>query len=319
MYRNIMVPIDGSSFSREAVVQGLRVASSSGATLRLVRVGTAPALLGMPDGSDVENAHLKHSRSAELSELYAIAAECRSTSTANVTASLQRGPVFDALMGYAKRQRVDLIVMRSRARHGLARAWFGSVADGLIRRSGIPVLVVRQPSIATALESGFRFRRILIPLDGSALAEQALAPAAALARIDGASILLLNVLAPTVERDQGELESVVGPAGADHVADMNRYLKSVMGSNILRGIRVSSRVLVSDDIAATILSNAFSDETDLIAIATRGRGAISRAASGSVADKVMREAIVSVLVLRPELPAVESGTSEDTELVTATM
>lgn len=318
MYRNIMVPIDGSSFSREAVVQGLRVASNSGATLRLVRVGTMSVSPGGPDGFANEHIRLQKLCSAELTELYSIAAECRSGSTVNVTASLQRGPVLDALIGYAKRHGVELIVMRSHARRGLARVWFGSVADSLIRESGIPVLVVRQPSIATALASGFKFQRILVPLDGSALAEEALASAAALARIDGATVSLLSVVTSSGRRDPRELESTIGPARANHVADMKRYLDSVKETKILRGIPVFRRVVVADDVAGTILSTAFSVEADLIAIATRGRGAIARAASGSVSDQVMREATVSVLVVHPEVRAVQPEETEDAELMHAT-
>jgi len=317
MYRNIMVPVDGSSFSREAVIQGLRIASNSGATLRLVRVGTVPVFIGGAEGVEVENARLKQAHAAELSDLYSLAAECRSGSTVNVTASLQAGPVPDALIGYAKRNHVELIVMRSHARRGLARVWFGSVADKLIRESGIPVLVVRQPSIATAIRSGFRFQRVLVPLDGSARAEQALASAAALARIDGASISLLTVVTPNSGRKAGELESTIGPAGADHVAGLKRYLDSVAASQILRGIPVSSRVVIANDAAEAILSTAFAGDADLIAIAARGRGAITRAASGSVSDRVMREAVVSVLVVHPEVRAAQPTRTSDAELAPA--
>src|SRR5829696_6392189 len=109
MYRNVLVPVDGSSFSREAVVQGLRIASQSGATLRLVRIGTPSMLSGGPDTVAMESSSLRELHTAELADLYAIAAECRAHSTVNVTASLQQGPVVDSLIGYAKRYRVDLI------------------------------------------------------------------------------------------------------------------------------------------------------------------------------------------------------------------
>lgn len=299
MYRNVMVPVDGSSFSREAVLQGLRIASQSGATLRLVRVGSAPLLAGGPDGFAVESESLRQIHSAELADLYSIAAECRAHSTVNVTASLQYGPVVDALIGYARRQRVDLIVMRSHTRRGLARAWFGSIADGLIRESGIPVLVVRPPSVATGLENGFHFRRILIPLDGSSLAEQSLAGAVALARIDGAQLTLLRVVPSTRARERGVLESSIGPAKAKDVADAQRYLNSVLTGTLDRSIVVTRRIVVADDVSAAILRHAESDEADLIAISTRGRGAIKRVTSGSVADRILREAQVSAMVLHP--------------------
>jgi len=301
MYRNIMVPVDGSPFSREAVLHGLRLASQSGAILRLVRVGTSSTITGGPDGFAAENERLREIHSTELAELYSIAAECRAHSTVNVTASLQYGPVIDTLIGYARRQKVDLIIMRSHARKGFARAWFGSVADGLIRESGIPVLVVKAPSVATALESGFVVKRIIVPLDGSLLAEQSIEPAVSLARINGATITLLKVVTPMKRRLEGELESAIGPASASEVANAQRYLETCLGHELERSVKVTRRVIVAEDAASTILSAADSMEADLVAIATRGRGAIARAASGSVADRILRESPVSTMVIHPVL------------------
>ena len=300
MYRNVMVPVDGSPFSREAVLQGLRIASQSGATLRLVRVGSSPVLTGGPDSYPVENEALRKLQASELADLYSIAAECRAHSTVTVTASLQHGPVVDSLIGYAKRQNVDLIVMRSHARKGLARAWFGSVADALIRESGIPVLVVKGTSVATALESGFQFNRILVPLDGSLLAEQSIEPAVSLARIYGASITLLMVVPPSM-RAVGELASSMGDASAKDVSRAKRYLDSCLTPALDRSINVSRKVVISRDVPGAILAAADNTEADLIAIATHGRGAITRARVGSVADRVVREASVSTMVLHPML------------------
>lgn len=311
MYRNVMVPVDGSSFSREAVLQGLRIASQSGATLRLVRVGSAPMLAGGPDSFAIQSDTIKQVHSSELADLYSIAAECRAHSTVNVTASLQYGPVIDALIGYAHRQRVDLIVMRSHTRKGFARVWFGSVADGLIRESGIPVLVVRPPSVATALENGFHFKRLLVPLDGSELAEQSLESAVALARIDAAQLTLLRVVPPTKHHEWGGLESSIGPAKAQDVVEAQRYLKSLLSSPLDRSIVVTRRVVVSDDVPGAILRFAETDEVDVIAIATRGRGAIARATSGSVADSVMRGAPVSTMVLHPVLRVAPASRLDD--------
>lgn len=308
MYRNVMVPVDGSSFSREAVLQGLRIALQTGATLRLVRVAVTPVFLGSPDSVVMESESLRNMHSAELSDLYAIAAECRAHSTVIVTASLERGPVLDALIGYAKRHQVDLIVMRSHARRGLARAWFGSVADGLIRESGIPVLVVRPPSVATGLENGFHFNRILVPLDGSPLAEQALTPAVALSRMQGASITLLRVVTPWKQREPGDLESPIGPASAHDVAEAQLYLDSLLTS----AMHVTRRVVISNDVPSTILQMADIDEADLIAIATRGRGALKRATAGSVSDVIMREAVTSTLIVHPQQSAMSQSVARRT-------
>ena len=306
MYRNVMVPVDGSPFSREAVLHGLRIASRSGATLHLVRVAVSPAFLATPEALPLDARSMHDLNSSELSSLYAIAAECRAHSTVDVKASLERGPVVDALTGYAKRKGIDLIVMRSHARRGLARAWFGSVADGLIRESGIAVMVVRQPSVASGLETGFQLRRILVPLDGSALAEKALQPAVDMARMDGASITLLRIVTSWKEREPGAIESSLGPASANAVSEAQRYLDSLLSAPEDRSLRVTRRVVISTDVPSTILSMAEGNEVDVIALATRGQGAFKRAANGSVSDVLLRSSVVSTLVVHPlELPVVE--------------
>lgn len=307
MYRNVMVPVDGSSFSREAVLQGLRIASRSGATLRLVRVATTSVVVGAVEGFSVENMASRTADSAALADLYSIATDCRAHSTVNVTASLEHGPVVDSLIGYAKRYDVDLIVMRSHARKGLARAWFGSVADCLIRTSGIPVMVVRQPTLATGLENGFQLKRILVPLDGSPLAEESLSAAAKAAKVDGASLTLLRVVAPSIHRAPGDLESDIGHASALEVGEARHYLASLFTSRADRFVGINRRVVVSDDVAGAILRVSESEEADLIAIATRGRGSLARATNGSVSDRVMREAEICTLVVHPTAQPVDFG------------
>src|SRR5947209_14821738 len=114
MYKNIMVPTDGSGFDREAILVALRVAERCEAKLRLVRVLTTGAFFGMAGSAEaavVPVDALRSEQDAALSELYALAAECRGTSSADITVDLELGPVTDALAGYAKRNEIDLIVI----------------------------------------------------------------------------------------------------------------------------------------------------------------------------------------------------------------
>lgn len=301
MFRNVMVPVDGTSFSREAVLQGLRLASLYGATLRLVRVASTRSMSAGTEAIGTDSATSLHA--AELADLYSIAAECRAHSTINVTASLERGPIIDALCGYARRNGVDLIVMRSHGRSGVARIWFGSVADSLIRETGVPVLVVGPPSVGTAIERGFSHRKILVPLDGSVLAEQALPPAVSLARIEGAIIFLTMVVAPRAGGSDGGLLSAIGPAAERDVSAAQSYLDLIV-KHRAGGVKMLTRVVVSSDPSSSILRAAEAEEVDLITMATRGQGMMARSiGGGSVSDQVMRESVTSTLVIHPILRA----------------
>ena len=299
MYRNIMVPVDGSPFSREALLHGVRIAGQCRAKLHLVRVATMPVMLS-PETPSLDSDTWGNHRARELAGMYQIANECRGSSTVTVTTSLLEGPICDALEGYIARHRIDLVVMRSHARHGLARVWFGSVADKLIRNTGVPVLVVRPPSLATGLKNGLRFKRILVPLDGSPLAEKSLHAAIELARLDRAVITLLRVV-PSSRDLPTETRSPRGPASDRAVTQAESYLRSLHPALSEPALEFLPKVVIADDVATAILDTANSHEIDLIVIATHGRGAVARVAAGSVADRLLRESAISTVVIRPQL------------------
>jgi len=306
MYRVIMVPVDGSAFSREAVFQGLRLARKLGAQLHLVRVASARTVSGGPDTLGLESAAWTIERRDLRTQLDRLAAECRSNSHVQVLASVEEGPIADSLRGYALRHGVDLIVMATHARRGMARALFGGVADQLIRETGIPVLVVRPPSLATELVDGPCYKRIIVPLDGSSLAEQSLEPALALAEVEHAQVTLLRVVTPakeTAATEAGTAGASRRPAGID---EAEQYLAKVRMTVAARHVPVHSAVVVADDIPRAIAGFAEASDEDLIAIATHGRGMIARAIAGSVADRVMSEGMLSMLVVHPaDLPVAE--------------
>lgn len=141
-------------------------------------------------------------------------------------------------------------------------------------------------------------KRILVPLDGSAAAESCLDVVADTARGGGASVQLLRVepvpdnLVDSAGRviayaDQ-EMERVEGE-GLD-------YLRSVEPK--LAGVDVGCRVRFGDPLDE-ILREADAFDADLIAMGTAGRGGLSRAVLGSVANQVVRRASAPVLLFRP--------------------
>lgn len=299
MYRVIMVPVDGSAFSREALFQGLRLARKTGAQLRLVRVTSSSIVAGGPDATPVESVALTIERDDVKAQLHRLAAECRLNSQVEVTATVEEGPIADALRGHALRHGVDLIVMSTHARRGMARAFLGGIADQLIRETGIPVLVVRPPSLATELVDGPCYKRIIVPLDGSALAERSLDPALALAEAEHAQVTLLRIVTPPKGWPRPQTSLPAPPLRAPGLDEAERYITKVRMNLAERGFRAHTAVVVADDVARAIIGFAQASDEDLIAIATHGRGGIRRAVLGSVADRVMSEGLLSLLVVHP--------------------
>lgn len=321
MYRNIMVPTDGSGFDREAIRVALRLAERSEAKIRLVRVlaqGSYFGLAAAAEGTSLAADVVRNERDRALSELYALAAECRAMTDAEIGVDLHSGPVAEVLEGYAKRREFDLIVMSSRGRTGLSRLSLGSVTDSLIRHTTIPVLVVKPSPRYLTPRVTEPFRRILVPLDGSALAELVLPRAVELAKLEDAHLVLLRVLSAeaysakaTVAPDPSQLDETLAAA--------EQYLFGVAKRVRANGIPTLTDILISDNVAEAISDYATRQRVSLIAIATHGRGGVTRMLRGSVADALLHSATMSMLVLKPELAKemTDSRSSIRAELISA--
>jgi nucleotide-binding universal stress UspA family protein len=299
MYKMIMCPTDGSGFDREAIRVALRIAERSQAKVRLVRVHCIGAFFGMesgPEAATVSVKVLEQERDRILDELHDLAAECRATSGAEIEVSVEDGPVPDALHAYAKRNKVDLIVMSSHGRGGIARLSLGSVTDSLIRHTTIPVLVVK-PHPSYVNSQPHAFKRIVVSLDGSSVAEQVLPGVVALARVDESELTLLRVVVPRTS-SQKTVANEYTPWWDTEVAAAEAYLFRTADKLREDGLRTRTDVVIGENVAKSIAGYAARESADLLAIATHGRGGMSRALIGSVADALTRTSHTSLLVLR---------------------
>jgi len=302
MYNKIMVPTDGSGFDREAIRVALRIAEKSSAKVWLVRVVSSAKLLGTAapfDGVELSFEALENERNAAQSDLDALAAECMSTSNANIGVDLLDGPIAEILEGYAQRNKFDLIVISSHGRGGMSRLSLGSVTDALIRHTQIPVLVVKSVPSYLNPRASDAFRRIIVPLDGSTLAEQILPRVRLLAKLEQSDVTLLHVLAPQNQFHE-ERADLTPPWWNRHIAVSRAYLARIEARMRREGLPVATEVVVGENVPRAICDYATSQRADLIAIATRGRGGLARMIRGSVADAVTRSSRISMLVFRPE-------------------
>jgi nucleotide-binding universal stress UspA family protein len=207
--------------------------------------------------------------------------------------------------------KVDLIVMSSHARGGVKRITLGSVTDYLIRRTNIPVLVVRPPVSFIGASPQRTISRIIVPLDGSELAEQILPAVAALALRLGSTVSLLHVLTP-ISYSQKEIMQPGLPWWDADIAAADAYLTRAASYLTEEGMVVSKDVVLSDDIATAILDYSARTRADIIALATSGTGGMSRFVFGTVADEVTRKSTTSLLVFHPKVPVEVANTNTHT-------
>lgn len=297
MYRSLMVPLDGSPESEQAVPIARRVALESHAALHFVHVSIPYQLIEVDRLPTVDTDLYALSREQKRSYLQRLAQPLIDNDRLTVTVDVVEGSVVPSLLEHANSIHVDLIVMTTHGRSGWERAWLGSVADALIRLSSVPVVLVRMSESPAQATTG-AFRRILIPTDGSAEAEEVLAPAVTLDPHKQADYLLVHVVESSLLSDMDHVMRSLNqrevPVQRLHEAEV--YLTGVAERLHVSDPQVQTVVLADRHPAHAILGYAREYAVDLIALATHARHGMSRMLLGSVADKVIRGADVPVLV-----------------------
>jgi nucleotide-binding universal stress UspA family protein len=242
-------------------------------------------------------------REEERRLLAGVVERVRGVSGVPLQATLLDGPVADALCQHASSQGIDLVVLTTHGRGALSRFWLGSTADQLVRRLPMPVIAFRPTDGKVNLTEPVSVKRILVPLDGSPLAEEVLEPAVTLGNLLQSTLQLVQVIDPLQRAGQdsaGFPVSGLNPEALEQVKKkVEAYLKQVADRIQGRVQGVGTRVLIGTQAAAAILDLASTD-ADLIALATHGYGGLKRLILGSVADKVLRGASVPVLVYHPQ-------------------
>jgi nucleotide-binding universal stress UspA family protein len=287
MFRSVLLPLDRSSDAEQALPLALSIARRADARLDLVEVHSLYALdsdtAGLLPFEPARDAERKQQEQLYL-DATARCATC--VSPVSITASVLNGSsvlaetVADAILERARTVNADLIIMTTHGRGALGRFGIRSVADEIIRRAGIPVLLLRRGDKSPGMIAEPVLDNILIPLDGSELAEQVLEPAMDLARLMEARCSLLRVV-ESAERAQAET-----------------YLEQIAARMRERGLQVGTHAIVARRAVDVILKEAKAQSCSLIALATHGRGGFKRLLLGSMADKLIRTAASPVLVCR---------------------
>ena len=149
-----------------------------------------------------------------------------------------------------------------------------------------------------------RFRNILVPLDRSELAEEAVSVAGALARRSGGALRLVSVEHPLPALALAS-DALHGASDVEMEAwnQASKYLDSVAG--VIKGVQRGAveTLVLEGPVAPALQGYAATHEIDLVVMTTSGRGGVSRWLTGSTADELLRRATVPVLLLHPsELP-----------------
>jgi nucleotide-binding universal stress UspA family protein len=219
--------------------------------------------------------------------LHEIAADLQKFHNIQAVVEVIRGNPAEEIQTYMQREGIDLLVVSTHGRSGISRWRLGSVADKLIRSTNRQTLVVGPLAGDEEgwLELGGRapFQKILLPVDGSELAEQVFPTVQRFATAFGSEVHVVRVigLAPYASMEASytpELFDSLDEAAKDYVARVAAGIVAPGGvrTQVLMG---SPAVALEDYVEKAGI--------DLVVMTTHGRGGITRTALGSVADRMI--------------------------------
>ncbi len=293
MFESLLVPLDRSKFSEHSLPTAIALACESGATLHLVHVHV-PKVPNQYEGLDLNEYDRKH-KIRDEEYLEGVARRLSGPLGELPSTSVLDGPVPEAIQRFADQSDADLIVITRHGQGGVSRLWNESVTDVLAREINKPILILHPVGREARVSEPTHFDSVLVCLDGSEACETILEPARGLGQL-GAHLTLLHVVGAQPYRlpegqEEGKRDRIRG-----YLQSMARKLEDDCPS-----VRIQVRWACAP--ATAILRAAKELRTDLIALGTEGHGRLHRFQLGSVADEVLRNSPLPVLLRRPPIPA----------------
>ncbi len=293
MYRNILVPLDGSALSEAALPTAIALARGLGAKLVLVRSATEDA--PWRDGSpEAEYSKLQDTKAYLAGVASRLANQGVRVET--VTTDIEPG---DAILLESRLRRADLVVMCTDGRIGPEPWQAGAVAaDDFALLYDVPVLLVR-PTDATA-QKPLKSSAWLVALNGSAFAEAVLPSVSTLAASLGAKLVLMRVVEPQLyDQPVGYDElSASQEAEQEEMAEAEAYLAGVADRLTALGLNVQTQVCLGP-VAEMIVVQAEVANAGLVAMAAHGPTGLPELINGSVPRQVFEQDSRSLLLVRP--------------------
>lgn len=277
----ILVPLDGSGLSEVIVPAAEALARDYKAEVLLLRALSREGL------ADEEVA----AREEAERYLSGMAEAMSARGLPRVSWRLWYGEPDQAIVNAAAREGVGLVTMSTHGRGGLSRLVLGSVAESVVRKAPVPVLLIRGSLVWVRGRVG----KILVPLDGSGRSEAVLPVVERLAGPFDFTVELLHVVEPPPAAALPEISSRLAEMLSLRYAEGEAYLEKVAGPLEARGLRVSPTVREGPAVEV-IQEQARGAAVGLIAMSTHGRSGLGRLLLGSVAERVLRTAEVPVLL-----------------------
>jgi nucleotide-binding universal stress UspA family protein len=295
MYRRILVSLDGSKVAEQVLPYVRYLAKRLKIPVDLLAVVDVVGMTGSIAASQARNLDAFVGENVQHCEAYL--EKIGKTLAGIATSSIvMKGKPEEVVIDKATDHLDTLIAMATHGRSGVDRWLLGSVAEKVLRFTTNPLLLVRASKDGKSEGEKF-IKRVIVPLDGSALAEKVLPHVTALAKeIPFETVLLraynLRQVISTFEDYVPDWDLLEAEAMGEAMSYLDGKARELKGQGL---VEVSTRA--SEKEPAQEIVDLAAEPDSLIAMCTHGRSGLRRWVLGSVAEKVVRHSNSPVLVI----------------------
>ena len=285
MYKKILVPLDGSKLAEQVIPYARLLANACGAAVTLLRVSGPDVQL--PFSSKQATSDYLNYTAASLQPLPVDSVE-------------KIGNPAEVIVDVAKDDADCLIAMATHGVTGPGRWFLGSIASKVVQSAANPLLLIRAGGNANSSEP-IALKRVIVPLDGSGLAETVLPHVVTLASKLKLEVQLVSAYTmpfSTYVVAGGVIEPGSAQIRKELHEQSGKYLDGKVAELRATGLHAVSAVVVEGDAANEIIGLATTSAQTMIAMSTHGRSGIGRWVLGSVAEKVVQHSHAPVLLIR---------------------
>lgn len=304
MYHRILVPLDGSNLSEQILPYARLLAKGLECPIELIRV-MEPVPTSLDDSAHGVYPHrVAESLKSHVEDYLESKASPLKEEGLQISLAVHEGSPAELIIDESEKDPDTLIVMSTHGRSGITRWVMGSVANKVLQGTHSPLLMVRSnPQADEAKE--VELQTIIVPLDRSARAEQALPHAASLAKGLGLKVVLLWVF-PLIEGHYTDIGLEATTYGVPMQGEVSQQVESQAGS-YFTAVEAELRRLGAPEVeahllwgqpASTIVDFARQTPNAMVAMTSHGRSGIGRWMLGSVSDRIVRYSQDPVLVIR---------------------
>ena len=297
MFNHILVPLDGSMLAESVFPHVKAIATAMNARITLIHI---------LDGSYNKNGNLPidpvgwHMQKQESQLYMERTAERLQDAGGGTTYTIVEGNAAETIIEYARSNEVDLIVLSTHGRTGLSGWNVSSVVQKILLRSFKSIFLVRAYASDMGYENGYK--RLFIGTDCSARAEYILPTAIHLAQFYNSELVIGTVVqkpqtAQRLPLSEKEIKLIDQFTSKNEKA-ATRYLEQLVTHFSLKGLTVTTRIVVAENVIGTLHDMVEESQSDLVMLVAHGQSGERRWAYGSITTSLIAYGSTPLLIVQ---------------------